>query len=138
MYTTETILTTAPPDRIWKIWTDVKNWKKWDRGFREALIKGPFQKNVEGVMIPDKGPRTGFRITSCVPNFSYTATAKLPFAELHLHRFIGYHNSKTTVTHEVWLEGPLSGFWWGLIGRRYSRLMPEVMRKLKQIAESPE
>ncbi|PWU03222.1 MAG: polyketide cyclase [Bacteroidetes bacterium] len=138
MYTTETMLTTAPPDRIWKIWTDVKNWKNWDLGLRESLIRGPFQKNAEGTLIPDKGPKAGFRVTSCVPNFSYTVTTKLPFAELHLHRYLGYHNSKTTVTHEVWLEGPLSQLWWKLIGKRYSKASPEVMKKLKQIAESPE
>jgi hypothetical protein len=138
MYITETMLTTATPDKIWKIWTDVKNWKNWDFGLREALIKGPFQENMEGVAVSEKGPRTGFRITSCKPNFSYTITAKLPLAEITLHRFMGYHNSKTTVTHEVWMEGPLSSVWWSLIGKRYSHWMPEMMKKLKQIAETPE
>ncbi|MFT3704022.1 MAG: hypothetical protein QM802_16770 [Agriterribacter sp.] len=57
MHTTHTMLTTASPERIWKIWTDVGNWKKWELGLREALVKGSsFKKNTQGVIIPEKGP----------------------------------------------------------------------------------
>ena len=136
MYITHTMLTTASPERIWKIWTDVTNWKQWDVMLRGALLKGSFQKNVHGVLIPEKGPKAGFTVTSCDPNFSYTVTTRLPLAKIHIHRFLGYHNMKTTFTHEIWVEGPLSWMWWKLIGNNAASRLSQAMKNVKQIAEA--
>lgn len=136
MYITHTMLTTASPERIWKIWTDVKNWKQWDVMLRGALLKGSFQKNVQGVLIPEKGPKAGFTVTSCDPNFSYTVTTRLPLAKIHIHRFLGYHNMKTTFTHEIWVEGPLSWMWWKLIGNNAAGRLSQAMKNVKQLAET--
>lgn len=135
MHSTHTMLTTAPPEKIWKIWTDVNNWKKWDLSLRGALIKGVFKKNVQGVIIPERGPKAGFKVTACDPNFSYTVTSKLPLIRIHIHRYLGYDNSKTTFTHEIWAEGPLAGLWWTIVGRRFSELLPKTMSNIKQLAE---
>ena len=120
MHITNTMLTTASPERIWKIWTDVKNWKQWDVTLREALLIGSFQKDVHGVLIPEKGPKAGFTVTSCDPNFSYTVTTKLPLAQIHIHRFLG----------------PLSWMWWKLVGRNAATHLSQAMKNVKQLAET--
>lgn len=137
MYITHTMLTTASPEKIWKIWTDVKNWKQWDVTLREAaLLKESFQADVHGVMIPEKGLKAGFKVTSCVPNFSYTITTRLPLIKIHVHRFLGYNNMKTTFTHEIWVEGPLSWMWWKLTGRNAASRLSQAMKNVKQLAEA--
>ncbi|HRP33740.1 MAG TPA: SRPBCC family protein [Agriterribacter sp.] len=136
MHITHTMLTTASPEKIWNIWTDVKNWKQWDVNLRGARLKGSFQTNVHGVLIPEKGPKANFKVTSCTPNFSYTVTTKLPLSQIHIHRFIGYHNMKTTFTHELWFEGPLGWMWWKLFGRKVSGNFSQTMEKVKQLAEN--
>lgn len=130
------LLTTASPEKVWNIWTDVKNWKNWDFGLKDAQIKGKFDKDAEGFLVPEKGPKTPFKVTNFKPNFTYTFTSKLPFAKLHVRRLLGYHNQKTIITHDIWIEGPLSAFWWQMLGRRYSKLLPRILEKVKQIAES--
>jgi hypothetical protein len=130
------LLTTASPEKIWSIWTDVKNWKNWDFGLKDAQIQGNFGKDAEGFLVPEKGPKTPFKVTNYKPNFTYTFTSKLPFAKLHVRRLMGYHNQKTIITHDIWIEGPLSAFWWQMLGRRYSKLLPRILEKVKQIAES--
>ncbi|MDX2047895.1 MAG: hypothetical protein SFU87_13980 [Chitinophagaceae bacterium] len=136
MHYSHTLLTTASPEIMWKVLTDVRNWKNWGVGLKDSLLKGPFGLNTEGVIVPDKGYKTSFRITSVKPNFSVTYTSKLPFAQIHLHGFLGYHNRKTTFTNEVWVEGPLGEFWWKLFGKRYVQFLQRMMAKEKQIAES--
>lgn len=138
MYITHTMLTTASPENIWEIWTDVKNWNQWDVRLRGSRLKGDFQKNVHGVFFPEKGPRAGFTVTSCDPNFSYTVTTRLPLAQIHIRRFLGYNNMKTTFTHELWVEGPLSWMWRGFIGRNASNALSQAMRNVKQLAEGKE
>jgi hypothetical protein len=136
MHEVMTLSTIAAPEKIWNLWTDVARWNDWDRRFRKAEIKGPFSKNTKGTFVFEEGSSNEFLITSCDPGFAYTCTTNLPFAKLHLHRYLGYHNQKTTFTHEVWMEGPLSGIWWLLLGKKFTRDMAMTMDKLKQIAEN--
>lgn len=135
MYIAHTMLTTASPEKIWKIWTDVNNWKKWEVGLRGARIKDSFKENVHGVIIPERGPKAGFKVAACDPNFSYTVIAKFPFAAFHIHRFLGYDNSKTTFTHEVWAEGPLAWVWWRVVGKKITSMLPKTMSNIKALAE---
>jgi hypothetical protein len=136
MQISHSLQTTASPEKIWKIWTDVKNWKNWDFGLKDAQIKGNFDQDAEGVISIGKGSRTPFKVTTYKPNFTYTFTSRLPFAKLHVRRLIGYHNQKSIITHEIFIEGPLSGFWWQMLGRKYIKLLPRVIEKVKQLAES--
>ena len=129
------ILTTATPEKVWDIWKDVKNWKSWDASLSDAVITGDFQTNARGVLVSEQGPKAKFRISSCIPFFSYTIDTKLPFAHLYIRRLIGYNNKKTMITNEVWIEGPLSSFWWKLIGQKYLDRLPHVMDKFKKLAE---
>lgn len=130
------ILTTASPERIWNLLTDVKNWKSWDASVQDADISGDFETDAQGVVTPGRGPKSKFKITSCKPNFTYTMDTRLPLAHLYIRRLIGYHNKKTMITNEIWIEGPLGSFWWNLIGKKYLSMMPNIMDRFKKIAES--
>ncbi|MGL6267578.1 MAG: hypothetical protein ACRC2O_06610, partial [Chitinophagaceae bacterium] len=66
------IQTSASPEKVWQMWTDVKNWKSWDSALKDSSISGEFSKSVQGILTPERGPRTNFEISSCQPNFSYT------------------------------------------------------------------
>ncbi len=130
------ILTTASPETIWKLWTDVKNWKSWDEAVQDSTITGDFKTDAEGMVTSEKGPKAKFTIASCTPNFSYTLDTKLLFAHLYVRRLIGYHNNKSIITNEIWIEGPLSSFWWTIIGKKYLAMLPNIMDRFKKIAES--
>lgn len=43
----------ATSDKIWEVWTDVPNWKRWDRGLKEAILDGEFIVGTKGKLIPD-------------------------------------------------------------------------------------
>jgi hypothetical protein len=136
MQDTYTVMTSASPETIWSIWSDVKNWPRWEPALKSASIKGGFSTDAEGLITADNWPPTQFKITSCQDRFSYTLNTKLPFATMHIRRLIGYNNMKTMITNEVWMEGPLGGFWWRIIGRRYKSMLPQVMERFKRIAEA--
>lgn len=138
MHITRTDRTTASPEKIWNIWTDVKNWKKWDPFFKEAKINGGFEQNSTGTVVHDGGALpTVFKVTKCIPYFTYTVTVRLFFlAEVHIHRFLGYNNKKTTFTHEFWVDGPLGGIWWSMFGNKLKKIMSDEMDGLKMIAEN--
>jgi hypothetical protein len=114
MQYTHTVLTTASPEKVWDIWKDVKNWKNWEGVLVDSTITGNFETNAKGVLISEQ----------------------LPFAHLYIRRLIGYHNKKTMITNEVWMEGPLSSFWWKFIGQKYLDKLPNIMDRFKKLAEA--
>ncbi len=130
-----TIETTAPPEMIWQIWTDVPNWKTWDDGLKDAELNGPFTATSQGVLIPDKGPRSKFVLTEVIPGQSYTFRTKLPLGALNVKRFLTTENSKTIFTHEVWFTGLTKNFFGRALGRNYRSLLPGVMEKIRLLAE---
>lgn len=135
MHHTYSIVTTASLDRVWEMSTDVRNWKQWNPDLREVQLAGGVSENAEGFLVPENGPRRSFRIKHYSPKFSFTMLTRFPFAQFYQRRMISYHNNKTIVTQDLWMEGPLSGLWWRLVGRRYQQLMPQMMERFRQQAE---
>ena len=45
------ILTSASPEKVWQMWTDVKNWKNWDSTLKDSSISGEFNTDVQGILV---------------------------------------------------------------------------------------
>jgi hypothetical protein len=131
-----TVETSASPEAIWRVWTDVPNWKAWDDGLKSAELNGPFATDTKGMLIPDKGPKSTFTLTEVVPGHSYTFRTKLPLGSLYVKRVLGVQNGKTAFTHEVWFTGLTKGIFGRALGRNYRAILPGVMANIKAIAES--
>ncbi|MBC7920876.1 MAG: SRPBCC family protein [Ferruginibacter sp.] len=130
-----TLETTAPPEKVWRIWTDVPNWKEWDGGLQSAELLGPFQQGAKGILVPDKGPKSKFVIDVVVPNESYTFKTKLPLGTLYVKRYLTVSEGKTRFTHEVWFTGLTKGLFGKTLGKNYRMMLPEVMKKISVLAE---
>lgn len=121
--------TTGTRADIWRLWTDVESWKRWDQGLADATIDQAFAKGAEGTIIPNSGPKTKFTITDMDPGTSYTFVTKLPGAQLRIRRDLvdGPH---TTFRHTVWFDGPLAAVFATILGRGFRRQLPGSMRLL--------
>lgn len=131
-----TLQTSASAAAIWRIWTDVPNWKAWDDGLKTAELKGAFAVGTTGTLVPDKGPTAKFSLTEVVPGVSYTFRTKLPLGSLFVKRTLSTQNGQTTFTHEVWFKGFTKGLFGRALGRKYHAILPDVMNKIKALAES--
>ena len=130
-----TLETRANPAKIWQIWSDVPNWKQWDTGLKSAELGGAFAIGTKGKLIPDKGPKSSFILTELVEGKSYTFKTKLPLGALHVKRFLEEKEGKTYFTHEVWFSGLSKGIFGSALGKNYRRILPEVMARIREIAE---
>lgn len=130
-----TIATTATPEKIWQIWTDVPNWKVWDTGLQSAELKGDFKVGTKGVLIPDKGPKAKFKITEFKEGKSYAFRTGLPFGSLVIERVLEEKEGKTLFTHKVSFKGLGGSLFAGSLGKRYRKMLPEVMERIKQLVE---
>jgi hypothetical protein len=128
--------TKASSDKIWHVWTDVPNWKQWDKGLKEAILEGNFEVGAKGKLIPDKGPKSKFVISEIEPNKSYTFKTKIPFGWLIIKRTLEVKNRFTYFTHDVAFTGLLKKTLGRKLGKNYRAMLPEVMMEIKRIAES--
>ncbi|TAE50055.1 MAG: polyketide cyclase [Bacteroidetes bacterium] len=128
--------TRATPEKIWQVWTDVPRWKDWDSGLKDARLDGPFQAGATGTLIPDKGPESRFVISEVSEGIFYTFKTKLPLGYLYVKRSLSTENGQTLFAHEVWFTGPFKGIFGRLLGKSYRELLPEVMNRIKILAEA--
>jgi Polyketide cyclase / dehydrase and lipid transport len=130
------IETTASPDSVWKLWTDVSTWSKWDGGLKSASLEGPFQIGAVGKIVPLRGSIVPFVVTAYTPETSSAFVTNLPFAKLHIERsLLVLPDGGTRFTHTVNFTGPLGDVWGFILGRGFRKELPRTMAKLAALAE---
>ncbi len=127
--------TTASPDVIWKIWIDVRNWKDWDTGLKDASLEGDFLLQAKGQIISLEGRKSKFKVVSYEEGVSYTLETKLPLSSLFVKRYLSTENEETWITHEVWFKGFTAGIFAKQFGSKFMKLLPGVVQNVKKIAE---
>lgn len=130
-----TLQTSAPPEKVWAIWTDVANWSEWDTELSESSLDGAFGLGVVGKLKPKSGPVSPFRISQFDAEKSYTLTMKLPLSKLSVYRHLHVRSDKTYFTHEVSFHGFLALLFGVLLGQRFRMKLPGIMENIKRIAE---
>lgn len=130
-----TLSTTASPETIWSIWTNVERWHEWDTGLRQAELKGDFVVGAKGRLLPDKGPKARFKVVAVEAGQSYTFKTQLPFGGLYVKRYLEVREGQTFFTHEVWFGGFSSRFFAKRLGAGYRALLPGVLEKIREMAE---
>ena len=130
-----TLETSAPPEKIWSIWTDVVNWKNWDTGLKDATIKSEFGSNARGVITSLEGRKSKFTIIGYSEGETYTLKTKLPLGSLYVKRYLETREGTTVFTHEVWFKGLTKGMFAKAFGKDFREMLPDVLQNIKNIAE---
>jgi len=131
-----TMETTASADEIWSVWTDVKKWKDWDTGLKDASIKGEFGLGTRGTIISLENRNAKFKVIEYEEGKSYTYKTKLPLGSLYVKRYLKTENGLTSFTHEVWFKGITSGIFAKAIGKDFRDMLPDVLLNIKKNVEA--
>jgi Polyketide cyclase / dehydrase and lipid transport len=131
-HTTET---TAKPENIWAIWTDVANWHTWDTGLKNATLTEPFQLNAKGSILSLENRKSKFKVVAFDRGKSYTFKTNLPLGGLYVKRYLEVKNERTFFTHEVWFSGLTGGIFANMFGEKFKAMLPEVLENIKKMAE---
>lgn len=127
--------TTASPEKIWAIWTDVPNWKTWDQGLKDAEINGNFTLGNKGMIHSLEGRKSKFKVVAFEEGKSYTFKTNLPLGGLYVKRYLTIENGMTHFTHEVWFKGITAGIFAKAFGKDFRKMLPSVLENIKNIAE---
>ncbi|MDD8018590.1 MAG: hypothetical protein PHP42_09475 [Bacteroidota bacterium] len=129
------IITDVSAEKIWKIWSNVEAWNKWDKEVEWAKIQGDFAVGTIGYLKPKGAPKSKFVMTGCKKNESFSDRSFLPLATLEFFHVMKQTNDGLVVTHSIKISGLLSWVFAKLIGEKLSKGLPEAMNELVTLAK---
>jgi len=138
MWKTEhTETTTASPEAVWAVITDVDGWPSWNPGYAEAHLDGPVAVGTSGTIQLPTGMRRGFSLFEATPLSAFVIGGKVPGAtQRFIHRIEPLANGGSRVTMAATLEGPLAPIFSRLFGKVLEGYYPTAVRQLVAAAEA--
>ena len=134
----------APPDVVWRVWTDVERWPEWTASMRKItrLDEGPFGSNSSARVQANAPPTADWRVTQFDEGRSFTWEAEMTGAHA-----VGTHlvepdgaGAKATMTISIsgGLPAALLTPLLAAISRRNLRLEAEgLKRRCEEMAGRP-
>lgn len=126
----------APPETIFRIYEDVKNWHTWDPDTKQATLDGPFQVGSRGRLVPTKGNSVPMVLTQAVPGRSFTVESKIPLFRMVFEHELEQEQRSTRVIHRVAFTGLLSLVLGPILSKQLNAGLPVTLSRLKALAES--
>lgn len=126
----------APPETIFRIYEDVKNWHTWDPDTKQATLDGPFQVGSRGRLVPTKGNSVPMVLTQAVPGRSFTVESKIPLFRMVFEHELEPEQRSTRVIHRVTFTGLLSLVLGPILSKQLNAGLPVTLSRLKALAES--
>jgi|JI8StandDraft_1071087.scaffolds.fasta_scaffold95766_3 hypothetical protein len=129
------VITKASKESIWKLWSNVGEWNKWDKEIEYSNLSGLFQKGTKGILKPKGGPKTQFILISVEEFKSFSDRTRLPLCNLDFIHTIRETNKGLEICHRIEFSGLLTFLFSRVIGKNIQAGIPEAVANLIRLAE---
>jgi uncharacterized protein YndB with AHSA1/START domain len=136
MWATEhSIETTASPESIWRLWSDVATWPEWNADIERIEISGPFAAGSTIAMTPAGQDTVELRIAEASEPELFIDQADLGDVVVRtIHRVDRQDERRSIVTYRMEISGPATDTVGPELGPQISRDFPEVLAALVERA----
>jgi hypothetical protein len=137
MWTNEqTIETTASPETIWRLWSDVAGWPEWNADIEQIEISGPFAAGSTISMTPVGQDPIELRIAEAVEPDLFVDEAALADVVIRtIHRAERLEDNRTRVVYRMEISGPAADSVGPELGPQISGDFPQTLSALVGHAE---
>jgi hypothetical protein len=127
--------TTAAPDVLWRLWSDIEGWPKWNDGIERIEVDGPFAVGTKFTMIPPGQEPLAMRIVEVVANELFIDEMDAgDFVVRTVHRLERLDTERTRVIYRTEISGPASDDVGPSLGPEITADFPEVLTALVRLA----
>ena len=102
---------------IYAMYSDVNNWKNWDKSVESSKLEGEFKVGATGTTKSAGGPNSKIVITGAAPNEYAASTCGLPGCKIIFEQRIKDLGNTREVTHSVRIEGFLAPVFKLILGK---------------------
>jgi polyketide cyclase/dehydrase/lipid transport protein len=128
---------TAPTDKVWKIWSDMSTWGEWNPNVSTMEWQGGFANGTTGIMNTRAGQHHKMRLLDVVPGRSFALeTSVVPGTTFHFNCRIEPAGGKTKISQTVEVKGPLGAVLGGMLGPQVSKEFGRLLGNLAKKAEA--
>ena len=134
----EKFVTSAAPEIVWQILSDVEHWREWTPTIIEITPEGAGGLRVGAryrVVQPKLRPAV-YEVTECVPNERFTWVQKLPGGGLVADHQIMIRNGATEVELSFSSEGGLGSVIAGIFAKKIGSYVATEAKSLKERCET--
>jgi hypothetical protein len=128
--------TSAAPSAVWALWADASRWPEWNEQLESGELDGPLEVGTGAAVKFKRGGTMKLTVTAVEPERLFVDEAILPGCRFgHEHR-VEPAGSGSQITHRLYLEGPTSGIFSRLFGRkRMERNVVAFIERERELAE---
>ena len=128
--------TSAAPEKVWQIWSDMSTWSKWNPNVSTMDWRGGFVSGSTGVMNTRAGQHHNMQLVDVQPGRSFALlTSVVPGTRFRFNCRIE-PGTKTRVSQTVEVGGPLGPVMGGILGPQVSKEFGTLLANLARKAES--
>jgi uncharacterized protein YndB with AHSA1/START domain len=128
--------TVATPEALWRHWSDMATWPRWNGGIEKIDVRGPFEVGTTFTMTPP-GDDVVMRLTEVVPGELFTDEMDGgEFVVRTVHRIEPAGAGRSRVTYRTEITGPAAGQVGPELGPAITGDFPEVVAALVKLAEA--
>jgi Polyketide cyclase / dehydrase and lipid transport len=129
-------VSTAPADKVWKVWSDTLTWGEWNPNVSTMELQGPFASGTAAIMNTKAGQHHKMRIVDVQPGRSFVlVTSVIPGTTFRFNCRIEPVGAETKISQTVEIGGPL-GFLRGMFGPGVSKDFGTLLSNLAKKAET--
>ena len=129
--------TTAPPDQVWQVWSDVSRWPEWNPDMKESRLDGPLSLGTTGMINTRSGGKHEVVVTHYQEgrSFELESTA-LPGTKMAIRATIAPLNDGTRLTQGFEPRGLLAPIVGPMMAGTVLKTFNAVLNGLKQRVEA--
>ena len=129
--------TSAPPDRVWRVWSDVNSWPEWNPDMKASRLDGPLKLGATGNIDTRSGGKHDVVVTQFEQgrSFELESTA-LPGTKMAIRATITPSGSGTRITQGFEPRGVLAPIVGPMMGGQILKTFNAVLGGLKTKVES--
>ncbi len=128
----ESVETTAAPERIWELFSDVNRWKQWNSGIQHIELHGPFVVGTTFSMRTMENEQFLSTLVAVENNKSFTDETVIDGTRILVHHDISpLPSGNTKVTYSTEITGPNAA----QFGATVTGDFADVLKALKTLAE---
>jgi polyketide cyclase/dehydrase/lipid transport protein len=129
--------TTAPADKVWKIWSDMSTWGEWNPNVTSMDWQGGFASGTNGVMNTPAGQHHKMRLVDVAAGRSFALeTNVVPGTMFRFNCKVEPAGGRTKISQTVEVKGPLGPVLGGMLGPQVSKEFGTLLGNLAKKAEA--
>ena len=130
--------TTASPERVWKVWSDMSTWGDWNPNVSTMEWTGGFVQGSQGIMNTKAGQHHKMTLAEVQPGrFFALETVVVPLTRFRFNcRVEPGAAGKTRISQMVEVKGLLGPVAQGMMGPQVSKEFGTLLANLAQKAEA--